>query len=154
MESSMSNSMLVERSPFNTTLSSAAPAPATAGANWCLVPRCELRIEKCKEGIKLHCSCDDEIACATLQNLCRSLAGGTCSLSCQWNGMTLFDCKLICGNCKIECTDKGCCISCCSGDKACCEIIQACCEALACCLKNGCCCYLCINGTPICCCAC
>ncbi|WP_437230499.1 hypothetical protein SH661x_001999 [Planctomicrobium sp. SH661] len=149
----MATSILVERSTFASAQTGSAPAPATAPAtNWCAVPRCELRVEKCKDGVKLHCSCEEEIACATLQNLCRSLAGGQCSVTCQWNGITVFDCKLVCGNCKIECTEEGCCISCCSGDQACCEITQACCEALACCLKNGCCCFVCISGTPICCC--
>lgn len=111
-----------------------------------------MEIEKCADGCIIVCRCDDDLACGTLQNLCRMLAGGQCSVCCQLNGVTVCDCRLTCGHVKCEFTDDGCRISCCSGDKTCCEIIQACCDAIACCLKNGCCCYVCFNGTPVCCC--
>lgn len=150
----MSSTILVERTAFGASHAQSTSPATPAAANWCVVPRCELRLEKCKEGVKLHCCCEDEISCATLQNLCRSLAGGTCSVRCHWNGVCLCDCKLACGNCKIEFTEDGCCISCCTGDQACCEMLQACCEAIACCQKNGCCTYVCLNDTPICCCIC
>ena len=55
-------------------------APTTSG--WCVVPRCQLIFEKCAGGLKIHCKCDDAVSCATLQNLCNSLAAGTCSCCC------------------------------------------------------------------------
>lgn len=147
----MTSTMLVDRGTF----ASASPAPGQAATpqagNWCVVPRCEVRVEKCKGGLKLHCTCDDDVACATLQNLCRSLSAGLCSVCCTQNGIPCCQVNLCCGNTKCELTKDGCCITCTSGDKACCDILQACCDALACCLQNGCCCYVCFNSTPVCC---
>ncbi|WP_437205466.1 hypothetical protein [Planctomicrobium sp. SH664] len=149
----MTSSVMVERNSFGASASPAACAPGAAPAtNWCVVPRCEIRIEKCKDGCKIVCSCEDEVACSTLQNLCQMLSSGQCSLCCQFNGVTCLDCKLCCGHCKYEPTKDGCCITCTSGDAACCQMIQACCEAVANCIKNGCTCFLCFNGTPVCCC--
>lgn len=153
----MSTSLLLERGTFggpSATPGSAGQPSATPTGNWCVVPRCKIEVEKCADGCKFHCRCDDDIACATLQNLCRMLAGGQCSLCCQLNGCTICECKLTCGFCRCECTEDGCCISWCSGDPACCEMIHACCDAIACCVKDGCCCYVCFNGTPVCCCCC
>lgn len=151
--SMMSSAMLMDRSMFSGASGSVQPSHAVSqGTNWCIVPRCTIECENCEGGFCLHCRCEDDIACATLQNLCRMLAGGQCSVCCQLNGVTVFECRLTCGTCKCECTEDGCCISCCSGDRGCCDMLQACCDALACCLKNGCCCYVCFNNTPVCCC--
>ncbi|MBX3451098.1 MAG: hypothetical protein KF777_16150 [Planctomycetaceae bacterium] len=150
----MSSAIMLDRGALGQagfTTPGAQPVPAQ-GANWCVVPRCSIEIEQCADGCKIKCCCDDDIACATLQNLCRMLAGGQCSVCCQLNGVTVLDCKFTCCHCKCEMTEDGCCITCCSGDTACCEMVQACCEAIACCVKNGCCCYVCFNGTPVCCC--
>ena len=130
---------------------SSAPGAAPA-ANWCVVPRCTLKVEKCPGGLKLHCKCDDDVACATLQNLCKMLAGSMCSCCCTLNGVPCCTLNLACGICTCECTKDGVCITCTSGDKACCEMIQACCDCLACLCKNGCCCYVCFGNTPVCCC--
>lgn len=130
----------------------ASQAPATQPTNWCMVPRCDVRFEKCSDGMKIHCSCSDEMACSVMQNLCRMLAGGMCSVCCQLNGVTVCDIKLTCGMCKCEFTEDGCCITCTSGDEACCKLIQACCDTLAACADCGCACFVCFNGTPVCCC--
>src|SRR5262245_32285345 len=82
----MSTSLLLERGTFggpSATPGSAGQPSATPTGNWCVVPRCKIEVEKCADGCKFHCRCDDDIACATLQNLCRMLAGGQCSLCCQ-----------------------------------------------------------------------
>jgi hypothetical protein len=127
--------------------------PGTA-ANWSMVPRCEMRFEKCSGGVKITCRCEDEVACGALQNLCKMLAGGLCSCCCTWNGMTVCQCNFCCGNCQCEMTKDGVCITCTTGDKTCEKMIQSCRETLACCLEAGCCCYVCFNNTPVCCCIC
>lgn len=150
----MSSAMMFERGMMAGMMPGSSVSPmsgTTPTSNWCVVPRCEIKVEKCKDGMKMHCKCDDEVACATLQNLCKMLAGGMCSCCCTVNGMTMLQCNLVCGTCKVEYTKDGCCVSCTSGDPACCAMIQSCCEAIACCLKSGCCCYVSMNGTPVCC---
>ncbi len=127
--------------------SAAAP---TMGAMM-MLPRCTLKAEKCKNGMKLTCSCEDEVACGTLQNLCQSLCDGLCSCTCTLNGIVCCQVNLCCGQCKCECTKDGVSITCLSGDKACCDLIQACCDCLAQCLESGCCCYVSFAGTPVCC---
>ena len=116
-----------------------------------MVPRCNIRMEKCAGGMKMVCECDDEIACGAMQNLCKMLAGGMCSCCCTWNGMMMCQCNMCCANCQCDMTKKGCTISCTSGDKQCCEMLQACCDCLCACMEAGCCCYVCFGNTPVCC---
>ena len=127
------------------------PAASPAAGNWCVVPRCKVEFEKCTGGFKIHCRTEDELSCATLQNLCRMLADGLCSCACTHNGIQCCNCSFANCNCKCEYTKDGCCITCTSGDKQACACLQACCEACAKCCENGCCCYVCFNGTPVCC---
>jgi hypothetical protein len=154
----MSSAMLLERgpqvSPGATNFgfqAGAVPVGAPAGANICVLPRCDLRFEKCAGGLKIHCVCDDEVACATLQNLCKMVCDGLCSCCCTLNGIPCCQVNLCCGTCKCENTKKGCCITCTSGDKACCDMLQACCDCLSCCCDNGCCCYISFGNTCVCC---
>lgn len=153
----MSSAMLLERAPAAAGATNfgfqagATPVGAPAGANLCVLPRCELRFEKCAGGFKIHCDCDDEVACATLQNLCKMVCDGLCSCCCTLNGIPCCQVNLCCGTCKCELTKNGCCISCTSGDKACCEMLQACCDCLSCCCENNCCCYISFGNTCICC---
>lgn len=153
----MSGAMLMERGAFTSSMPGNSMGPTTAmpgmmpGANMCMVPRCTMQVEKCKGGIKIHCRCEDEVACATLQNLCKMMAGGMCSCICTMNGITMIQCNLTCGMCKCEYTEDGVCITCTSGDKGCCEMLQSCCDTIACCMQNSCCCYVCFNGNPVCC---
>jgi hypothetical protein len=127
------------------------PGTAPAQANWCVVPRCKVEFEKCTGGFKLHCKCDDELSCATLQNLCRMLSDGCCSCCCTSNGIQCCQCTFANCHCKCEYTSDGCCITCTSGDKQCCAQLQACCECCEKCCESGCCCYVCFGNTPICC---
>ncbi len=110
-----------------------------------------MKIEKCTGGLKIHCHCEDDVACHTLHHLCDALVGGLCSCCCTLNGLCVCQCNLTCGICKCENTKDGCTITCTSGDKACCAILQSCCATLQCCLEQGCCCYVCFNNTPCCC---
>lgn len=118
---------------------------------WCLTPRCELQIEKCQGGMKINCCCDDDAACGILQNLCKMLSGGLCTICCTFNGIIIGQYNLACGACKCDYTDDGVVITCTSGDKACGKMIQACCECIGSLLESGCCGQISFNNTAVCC---
>jgi len=124
---------------------------AAAAPGMMMVPRCRMKMEKCAGGMKVTCVCEDEVAAATLQNLCKMAAGGMCSLCCMMNGTMICCCNM--AMCKCECADTkdGVCITCTSGDKACCDMIQACCDCMCACMNSGCMCCVCFNGMPCCC---
>lgn len=147
------SSALLERSSSVAAFSPAAPLPTglPTGASWCVLPRCEMTFEKCAGGLKIHCRCDDEVSCGTLQNLCGMLCDGTCSCNVTCNGIQVICCTLTMGLCTCQMTQEGCCITCVSGDAKCAAMLQACCDALACCCTSGCCCYVSFAGTPVCC---
>lgn len=149
----MSSMMMMERGMAMPGMTSQGMTPQTSMGmpGMMMVPRCTIRLEKCSGGMKMVCSCDDEVACGAMQNLCKMLAGGMCSCCCTWNGMMMCQCNLCCANCQCEMTKDGCCITCTSGDKKCCEMLQACCECLSACMDAGCCCYVCFGNTPVCC---
>jgi hypothetical protein len=157
----MSSAVIMERfsagsssqSPTQSWQPAGFPAAGPSG-NWCVVPRCKVQFEKCTGGFKIHCRCEDELSCATLQNLCRMLCDGCCSCCCTQNGIQCCQCTFANCHCKCEYTADGCCISCTSGDKQCCAALQACCDCCQKCCENGCCCYVCFGGTPVCCCTC
>ena len=86
------------------------PGAGPAG-NWCVVPRCKVEFEKCTGGFKIHCRCEDELSCATLQNLCRMMCDGCCSCCCTQNGIQCCNCTFANCHCKCEYTADGCCIS-------------------------------------------
>ena len=124
----MSSAVLMERfslgsptssGPAQSWQSSGFPATGPAG-NWCVVPRCKVEFEKCTGGFKIHCKCEDELSCGTLQNLCRMLCDGCCSCYCTNNGVQCCQCTFANCHCKCEYTADGCTISCTSGDKQCC----------------------------------
>jgi len=128
-----------------------SPTQTQAGVNWLMVPRCTLKVEKCQGGMKVHCVCDDKMACSMMQNLCTMLAGGMCSCCMMMNGMMCCCCNLTMGMCKCEMTKDGVCLTCTSGDAKCGEMIQACCECMTVMLKDGCTCCMMMNNTPVCC---
>jgi hypothetical protein len=134
---------------MGTTMGSPTGMPSTA--NWMMVPRCTLKMEKCTGGMKITCSCDDKMACSMVQNLCQMLAGGMCTCCMMMNGMVCCTCNLTMGMCHCEMTKDGVRITCTSGDSKCGEMIQACCECMACMLKDGCTCCILMNNTPVCC---
>jgi len=154
----MSSAVLFERTmsanvgapQFGSQFNSPAVGPQT-GNQFLMLPRCELRFEKCADGFKIHCCSDDEVACATLQNLCKIACDGLCSCCCTLNGIVCCQINLCCGKVCCEPTKNGCCISCTSGDQGCCDMAQAWCDCLACCCEQGCCCYISFGGTPVCC---
>src|SRR5262249_17779193 len=105
-----------------------APSAMPTAVNMMMGPRCTLKMEKCRGGMKMTCTCEDKVACGMVQSLCTMLAGGLCSCCLVLNGMTVCCCNLTMGLCKCEMTEDGCTITCTSGDKACAAMIQACCE--------------------------
>jgi hypothetical protein len=127
------------------------PMGMPSGMSLMMVPRCKLKIEKCQGGLKITCSCDDKMAASMVQNLCSMLAGGMCSCCLMMNGLVVCSCNLTMGMCKVEMTDKGCCVTCTSGDQKCAEIISACCDCMSVMLKDGCTCCLMLNNTPVAC---
>src|SRR5262245_28690779 len=156
----MSSTMMMERTgmgipgmglPGVGTPTLGAPTAFPSATNWMMVPRCTYKFEKCQGGFKIHCICEDKLACSMIQNLCSALAGGMCSCCCMLNGLQVYYCNLTMGMCKYETTDKGCTITCTSGDQKCCEMIQACCDCLHCLFESGCTCCVLINSTPVCC---
>jgi hypothetical protein len=128
-----------------------AQAPMQTGANWLMVPRCTVKMEKCQGGMKIMCSCADATGCAMVQNLCGAMAGGMCSCCAMCNGMMCCCCNLTMGMCKCDMTKDGVCITCTSGDAKCCEMIQSCCDCMSAMMKAGCTCCVMMNNTPVCC---
>ncbi len=153
----MSNVMMFDRSMMMGSMSgSSMPTGMTPGimpsmGQMCMVPRCEIKMEKCTGGMKMTCTCDDEMTAATLQNMCNMLCEGMCSCCCMMNGMMMCQCNMTMGMCKCTDTPDGVCITCTSGDKDCCAMIQACCDCMMKCMENGCMCCVCFGGTPCCC---
>ena len=137
----MSSTMFMERSGVGMqgfASPTGAPMAGPGPGNWCVLPSCKMKIEKCTGGLKITCKCDDAVACAMMQNLCNMLAGGMCSCSCMMNGMMVCNCNMIMGMCKTEMTKDGCIITCTSGDAGNMAMIQGCCDCMAACLKAGC----------------
>jgi hypothetical protein len=128
-----------------------APTGVAGPSGYLMVPRCQLKFEKCPGGLKLTCICDDKMACSMLQNLCTMLAGGMCSCCVMLNGLTVCTCNLTMGLCKCEMTDTGVLLTCTSGDTKCCEMLQACCDCLHTLFTAGGTCCLLLNNTPVAC---
>lgn len=128
-------------------------APSKNEAN-CQVPCCEIRIEECAQGCKIYCTCEDEVACQTLQNLCRKLEGCACNVQCTRDGELCCQCCFDCCECKCEMMADGVCICCTTTDKACMKMVQQMCRCLSCCCECGCECTICMDNTPVCHCNC
>ena len=129
----------------------AAPMSMPANAQWLMIPRCAMKMEKCANGMKITCTCEDKAACTMMQNLCSMMAGGMVTCCMMMNGMAVCTCNLTMGMCKCEMAPNGLSITCTSGDKMCCDMLQACCDSMSCMLKSGCVCCLCVNNNPVCC---
>src|SRR5262245_29078897 len=71
------------------------------------VPQCELRMAECTGGCKIYCICDDELACATLHDLCRTMLDCPCSISCTKDGVVVCRCDLDCCDCCCELLSNG-----------------------------------------------
>jgi hypothetical protein len=156
----MSSTMMMERTgmgmpgmgmPAMGTPAMGSPTGVGAASSYLMVPRCQLKFEKCQGGLKIHCVCDDKMACSMMQNLCTMLAGGMCSCCCMMNGMMVCTCNLTMGLCRCEMTEQGVTITCTSGDTKCCDMIQACCDCLSTMLTAGGTCCVLMNNTPIAC---
>jgi len=156
----MSSTMMLERTgmgmpgvgvPGMGTSPVGTPTGYTPGANFLMVPRGTIKVEKCQGGMKITCTCDDKTSASMVQNLCSMLSGGLCSVYAQANGMTVCCCNLTMGMCKYDVVEGGVCVTCTSGDQKCCEMIQACCDCLCTLMDCGCACCVCVSQTPVCC---
>jgi len=151
----MNGTVMMERTAMgmpNTTVGGTALG-GTGGVmapNLLMVPRCTVKMERCTGGLTITCTAEDVTARTMMQNLCKMMAGGMCSVACMCNGMMVCCCNLTMGLCKCEMTKEGCKITCTSGDKMCCDMIQGCCDCLAACMAAGCTCCVMMGGTPIC----
>ena len=116
-----------------------------------MVPRCTMKMEKMANGMKVTCMCDDKTSAAMLQNLCTMMAGGMMGGCMMMNGMTMCQCNMTMGMCKVEMTDMGCVMTCTSGDAMCCKMIQCMCDCMMGMMMPGCTCYMMMNGMPMCC---
>jgi hypothetical protein len=116
-----------------------------------MVPRCTMKMEKMANGMKVTCMCDDETSAAMLQNLCTMMAGGMMGCCMMMNGMTMCQCNMTLGMCKVEMMEMGCVMTCTSGDAMCCKMIQCMCDCMMGMMMPGCTCYMMMNGMPMCC---
>ena len=150
----MKSMMTMDRSamamPGMTAGSMNSAMPMSGNMNMMMVPRCTIKMEKCKDGMKMMCSSTDEMAMGMMQNLC-NMMGGMMSCCMMMNGMMMMSCNLTMGLCKCEITKNGICITCTSGDEACCKMIQECCDCMMAMMQAGCTCCFCMNGMPVCC---
>ena len=76
------------------------PGMVPAGVSYQMVPRCTFKVERCDGGLKVYCTCEDQVACSTLQNLCSVLSGGMCSCCVTCNGVTVCCYNFTMGTCK------------------------------------------------------
>ena len=90
----MTNTMMMDRTgmgmpgmamPGMAPSGMATPTGMPVGPNYLMVPRCTMKFEKCQGGMKIHCVCDDQMACSMMQNLCTMLQGGMCSCCMMMN---------------------------------------------------------------------
>jgi hypothetical protein len=116
------------------------------------VPRCAMKVEKCREGMKITCTCEDVQSAATLQEICKALTGGKLGFCCTANGTVVCQCNFCTCECNCAETPNGVCFTCTSGDKNCCAMIEACCNCVCACMKTGCDCCVCLDDTTVCCC--
>src|SRR5271165_7244154 len=153
----MTTAMMMERSSMmagmNPMMAGATGGTATmpTSPQWMMVPRCTMKMEKCKGGMKITCSCDDKMSATMMQNLCTMMAGGMCSCCMMMNGMMVCCCNMKMGMSKCEMNANGVCMTFTSGDPACCAMIQACCDCMMAMCAAGCTCCLCMNNMPVCC---
>ncbi len=150
----MTNAMMMDRTGVGMPGMAPPAMPGTMAAptaNWMMVPRCTMKMEKVTGGMKIMCASEDKTAATMMQNLCTMLAGGMCTCCVLMNGMMVCCCNLTMGMCRCEMTKEGVSVTCTSGDPKCSEMIQACCDCMACMMKDGCTCCLMMNNTPVCC---
>ena len=116
-----------------------------------MMPRCTMKMEKCKGGVKITCTCDDKTSAAMLHQLCMSMTGSMFGCCIVMNGAMICCCNLTMGMCKMEMTEMGMCMMCTSGDAMCEKMIQTCCDCMMAMMMPGCLCCMMMGGVPVCC---
>lgn len=120
--------------------------------NMMMIPRVNMKMEKCENGIKVMCMTKDETSAAMMQNLCSMLNGGMVSMCMMMNGMKMMEFNMMMGICKYEMTMDGISMTWTSGDNMICQMMQRCCDCMMSMMDCGCTAVMCMNSTPICCC--
>lgn len=127
------------------------PAMPSMMPNMLMVPRCTVRMEKCINGVKIHCVCSDAMATSLVQNLCAMQTGQMVGCYVTMNGQTVCSVNFCCCMCTVEKTADGVCIHCTTGDATCCQVVQCCADCCCNCCVTGCVCCVTMGGMPICC---
>lgn len=127
-------------------------AMPTNQMNMMMMPRANMSMEKCEDGMKIMCTTTDESAAEMMKNLCSMLCGGMTSMCMMMNGMVMMNCNMMMGMCKYDMTNDGMCITWTSGDDMTCKMIQECCDCMVCMMECGCTTVMCMSNTPVCCC--
>ncbi|WP_010233638.1 hypothetical protein [Clostridium arbusti] len=120
--------------------------------NMMMIPRMEMKMEKCENGMKMMCMSKDETAASMMQNLCSMLSGGMTSMCMMMNGMKMMECNMMMGMCKCEMATDGMCMTWTSGDEMMSSMIHRCCDCMMSMMECGCNAVMCMNNTPVCCC--
>ena len=158
MDKKMAGMMAMDRSMMGMSPAGAGMGMnmpmAAGGMNMMMIPRCTMKMEKCKDGMKMMCMATDETAAAMMQNLCTMLAGGMMSMHMMMNGMMMMTCNMMMGMCKVDMTADGVCVTWSCGDAKTCKMIQECCQCMMTMMECGCTCCVCMNCTPMCCATC
>jgi hypothetical protein len=127
------------------------PTMMSALPNMMMVPRGTIKVEKCTNGVKIHCCCSDSVAVSMVQNLCLMQQGQMVGCCVMMNGQNVCSINMCCCVCTVEKTADGVCISCTTGDATCCQVVQACAECCVTCCVTGCVCCVTMGGMPVCC---
>lgn len=147
----MGSMVAVERNTVAAGPILCGPLTAQVGVNTLLVPQCNIKAEKQPNGLKLQCTCTDEVFVSQVQNLCRTVSQGLVSCCLTLNGLPVLTCNLTMGVCVGKPSQQGICITCGTEDPNFSQIIQQCGESIQTLLECGCNCFISINNQPVCC---
>ncbi len=147
----MSNATISDKGLSGASTTCQARSARSTASGKC-VPQCTMKVEKCRDGMKITCTCQDEQGAATLQDACKALSGGKLSFCCTANGAVVCQCNLCICECACTATANGVCFTCTGSEKNCCGMIEACCNCVCACTKAGCECCVCLDDATVCCC--
>ena len=127
------------------------PMGTGAAMNMMMMPRCAMKMEKMPNGMKMTCTCEDDMARRMMQNLCMMMNGNMLGCHMMMNGMMMMSVNMMMGMIKCEMTANGMCVAWTSGDAAMCKMIHCCGDGMMAMMAGGCACVMTMNNTPVCC---